>query len=114
MHIHCLGACHTAPVTEICACRPHDHFAFSLVSKWGRTCYHKRTCYSRWRHVKGKGEQKVGGKVRKVLKDKKVISKNFRLVEEKGTKDQRAIYTMLPTGFSICMYSLLAIYERSE
>lgn len=56
LHIHWLGACHTVPVTEICACRPRGHLAFSLASKWARTCYHKRTCYSRWRDVKEKGE----------------------------------------------------------
>lgn len=52
LHTHSLGACHTVPITEICACRPFDRFAFSLPSKWGRTCYRKRTCYSRWRGVK--------------------------------------------------------------
>lgn len=39
-------------ITEICACRPHDRFAFSLASKWGRTCCRKGTCYSRWRDVR--------------------------------------------------------------
>lgn len=63
LHTHSLGACHTVPVTEICACRPCDRFAFSLASKWGRTCYRKRTCYSRWGDVKEKDEERLGEEV---------------------------------------------------
>lgn len=64
---HSLGACQV-PVTEICACRPHDHLAFSLASKWGRTCYHKSTCYSRRRDVKEK--KRMNGEAGREIKEK--------------------------------------------
>ena len=44
LQTHSVGACNTVLITESGACRSCDCFACSSMSKWGRTCYRKRTC----------------------------------------------------------------------